>query len=103
MNETSSSLTESPLLQMGRGLARARILKSLTQVDIANACGISRASVQAIEGGRNVGVSAWLAVATRLGYLDDLLSVMQQEKPSTIEQFQAIAQGHQAKRKRVRK
>lgn len=88
---------------MGKRLAQARILKGMTQEDMAQACGASRRAIQHMEAGLNVGLATWLQAAGHLGYLGDLVGVLQQDKPVNMDQFQAIAKGKMERRQRVHK
>lgn len=102
MNSVSPEIAQT-LEKLGARLARARTLKSLTQQELALACGVSRRVIVQMEAGRNVALSTWLSAANRLGYLPDLLAIMDQDKPATMDQFQLIARGELDQRKRVRK
>lgn len=103
MSTTPAIAIEQTLAHLGQRLAQARILKSLTQEDLAAVCGVSRRLIQRMEDGQNVTVGTWMTAASHLGYLGDLVEVFQQEKPETMGQFQAIAQGKMKNRHRVRK
>ena len=100
---TDTPSLEQALSRMGQDLARARVLKNLTQDELAQVCGVSRRAIQHLEAGKNVAVALWMAAAMRLGYLTDLLDVMEQNKPATMEQFQGLANGRHVRRQRARK
>lgn len=97
------SLASDVLVQWGGALAQARVLRAMTQAELAQACGVSRRAIQRLEAGENVALELWVTVAQHLGYLADLMAVMAYTKPTTMAQFQALAQGRPLALKRARK
>ena len=103
MHTTPPTPLDHALSHLGRRMAAARIFQCMTQDDLAQACGVSRRAIQHLEAGRNVALSTWLAVADRLGYLQDIVGAMAHDRPTTIKQAHAIAEGRYAQPKRVRR
>ena len=95
-------MENSPSKQLGQSLQSARLLKNLTQTELALRGGVSERVIKKLEAGQNVSMEVFLSVAEVLGYLPDFLFLMKQDKPATIEQHQALAKGMLARRKRAR-
>lgn len=103
MKQPAPIVVDEAQARVGRLLARARVLQEMTQADLARAIGVSERVIQRMEAGANTTVSTWLCAAQRLGYLDDILSVMKQDKPNSLEHAQAIAENSFRRRQRVRR
>ena len=72
---STSSTDEHILEQLGKRIESSRIDHNLTQAQLSREAGISRPTVQRLEGGRDVNLSSLLRVLRVLGLLDriDLL------------------------------
>lgn len=90
------------LQESGRLLQRARLLKNWTQADLAAQLGVSVRAIKRMEAGDNVRVSTFIQALNALGYLSDFLHLLSQDRPSTIEQYQLIADGSLDQRQRAR-
>lgn len=97
-----SARLQTPMDVLGKRLQAARVLKNVTQAALAKQVGIGERVLKRLEAGGNVSLESWLKVAEHLGYLKDLMGVFRQEKPTTIEQHQAIAQGRHKPKLRAR-
>jgi transcriptional regulator with XRE-family HTH domain len=103
MKTPTVSDIDQALSHMGKRLARARLLKQITQEEMGLICGVSRRAIQRMEAGRNVAISTWFTAAARLGYLSDLTGVLEQDKPTGMDQFLAIAKGTIERGRRARR
>lgn len=90
-------------IELGKRMADARILREMTQCELAEVCGVTERTIRNMEAGRNTSLSTWLVAAGHLGYLNDILSVMRQNKPKTIEQADALARRAYTRPQRIRK
>lgn len=87
---------------VGSRLRDARLLKNQTQAQVADRVGVGERVIRKLEAGENVGLDTFLAVCDHLGYKTDLLTVLGRDKPSTIEEHQAMRFGRLARRRRAR-
>lgn len=78
---------------IGARLKKARLLKNLTQAQLAEKVSASERSLRNLESGENTQTDVFFRVLQELGYLDDLSVLLSLPKPNTIEEHQAISQG----------
>ena len=93
----ASQTTDAAILrEMGERLARARLERNLTQVQLAEQAGISKPTVQRLESG-NVAtqLSSFLRVCRVLDLLERLDALVPQPVPSPVEQLK-----HQGRKRR---
>lgn len=77
-------------------------MKNRTQADLARLAGVSERAVRKAEAGDGVTLETFGALVQALGYADEVLFVLEQPKPTTLEEHQRIAMGHHRPRKRAR-
>lgn len=87
---------------VGQRLQRARLLKNWTQAEFARQLRVSERVVVRMEAGENVGSQTLLRALEALGYLQDFFHVLSKDKPTSIEQHEAIVAGHLKRKRRAR-
>lgn len=99
---TLGMTTDHIATEIGARMKAARLLKNLTQAQLAERVSVAERVIKRLEAGQNVHLSTFLAVSTALGYESDLISIFKRDKPTTIEQHQALAHGTYQRRERAR-
>ena len=94
---------ETILITVGDFFRTSRIVRGLTQEQLAQNAGVSKNTVARLENGLGGNLTAWLRLAVALGYEKDLLSVLSKPKVTTIADHQKLGQGKFEGRLRVRK
>lgn len=86
MSDLASTLTDEVLLQeLGGRLARQRLQRDWTQVELAHEAGVSKRTVERLEAGHSVQLSSWLRVLRALGLVGRLAQLLPGEQPSPME------------------
>lgn len=85
--------------KVGELIQRARVLRNQTQESLARELEVSVRALRKVESGEPVNASTLLSVVRALGYEKDLLSILAQPKPVTIEQHQTLANGAKPRRR----
>ena len=75
------------LLEIGRRLERTRLEKNLTQADVAEMAGVSRATLQRLETGQGVAATSLIRAFRALGLLDALERTVPELPLSPMEQL----------------
>ena len=91
-----------PTQDVGALLQKARLLKNMTQAQMARRANLSERTLRKLEAGENVGLAVFLDVARELGYADDLLVILKQDKPTTFDEHVALGEGKYRRRGRAR-
>lgn len=86
------------LAELGRRLARTRLERNLTQEQLAHEAGVSRATVERLEGGEPVKSTSLIRVLRSLDRLDALDRLIPEPLPSPVERLKL--QGRQRRRAR---
>lgn len=84
---------------IGSLIQRARLVRNQTQEDLAQEAGISVRALRKLENGDTVNSSLFFDVIRVLGYEQDILTILAQPKPRTIEQHQDLANGKRIRRR----
>jgi transcriptional regulator with XRE-family HTH domain len=87
---------EAVLAELGRRLARTRLERNLTQVELGEEAGVGLATVQRLEDGQSARLSSLIRVLRVLGFLDALELLIPEPTPSPIERLKL--QGKQRQR-----
>lgn len=96
------STNEAVLTELGNRLARLRLDRNLTQIQLANEAGISKNTVQRLESGAVAAqLSALLRVCRVLGLMENFDSLIPEPAPSPIAQLKL--QGRKRRRATGRK
>lgn len=78
-----SSQSEKVLLaRIGDKLKSLRLAANISQVELANRCGLSRTSISEIEKGKNMTISTLISILRQLKQLDLLHDLVTIENPS---------------------
>jgi transcriptional regulator with XRE-family HTH domain len=88
------------LAELGRRLARSRLERNLTQEQLGREAGVSRATVERLEGGEPVKSTSLIRVLRSLGRLDALDRLIPEPLPSPVERLKL--QGRRRRRARGR-
>ena len=83
------------MAELGERLARSRLDRNLTQEQLAREAGISRDTLQRLERGGGVALTALLRVLRALGLLERVEALVPEPLPSPIEQLE-----HEQRRRR---
>ncbi|MDP6978709.1 MAG: helix-turn-helix domain-containing protein [Myxococcota bacterium] len=73
------------LEELGKRLARRRLDLNLTQAELAHEAGVSKRTVERIEGGHSAQMASWLRVLRVLRMVDALEAAFPEPRPSPIE------------------
>lgn len=85
MRFTDLSTDQAALEELGRRLRRTRLERNLSQAQLANEAGVSRSTVNRIEGGESVQLANLLRVLRFLGLLGGLEELVPEPTPSPID------------------
>jgi transcriptional regulator with XRE-family HTH domain len=96
MKISSELADEAVLAELGRRLARTRLERNLTQVELGEEAGVGLATVQRLEDGQAARLSSLIRVLRVLGLLDVLELLIPEPTPSPIERLKL--QGKQRQR-----
>jgi transcriptional regulator with XRE-family HTH domain len=91
-----SSSDDAVLGEVGRRLARTRLERNLSQMQLAHEAGISKATVERLEAGEPIKSTSLLRVLRSLGMLEALDRLIPEPLPSPVERLQL--QGRQRRR-----
>jgi putative transcriptional regulator len=75
------------LRELGKRLKRHRIDRNLTQAMLANEAGVSKSTVERIEGGGSTQLNNFVRVLRILGLLDNIDLLVPKPAPSPMEQM----------------
>lgn len=75
------------LAELGERLVGVRLSRNLSQAKVADEAGVSRDTVQRLEAGDSVGLSALVRILRVLGLLSSLDAAIPEAVPSPIEQL----------------
>ncbi|MBX3130172.1 MAG: helix-turn-helix transcriptional regulator [Polyangiaceae bacterium] len=84
MKATSDSAVQKAL---GERLARVRLERNLTQTELADQAGVSKRTVERLEGGGSTQLSSFIRICRALGLLERLEQLVPPPVPSPIEQL----------------
>lgn len=84
MKATSDSAVQKAL---GDRLARIRLERNLTQTELADQAGVSKRTVERLEGGGSTQLSSFIRICRALGLLERLEQLVPAPVPSPIEQL----------------
>jgi len=88
MNITKQATDEAVLVELGGRLARIRLQRNLTQGQLATQAGVSKRTVERLEGGAvATQLSGFIRVCRVLGVLERLDSLVPEPVPSPIAQL----------------
>lgn len=89
MVHTNQSPDERVLADLGERLARQRLVRNLTQDDLAREAGVSKRTVIRLESGKSSQMTNLIRVLRALGLLDQLIAVVPMPLPSPLEQLRS--------------
>jgi transcriptional regulator with XRE-family HTH domain len=89
---------ETVLAELGRRLARTRLERNLSQQQLADEAGVSRATIERLEAGDPIKSSSLIRVLRSLGLLDALDRLIPEPLPSPVERLRL--QGRRRRRAR---
>lgn len=89
---------ETVLRELGSRLARTRLERNVSQQQLAREAGVAKATVERVEGGREVRLTSLVRILRALGQLDALNLLIPEPLPSPIERMRL--QGRRRQRAR---
>jgi transcriptional regulator with XRE-family HTH domain len=98
MRFTNLLSDEATLQEMGERLRRLRFGREWTQIDLAQAAGVSRGAVERLESGASIQLTSLLRCLRALGQLENLEQLLSDAEPGPIE----LLEGQGQPRRRVR-
>jgi transcriptional regulator with XRE-family HTH domain len=87
MRFTELQSDEVVLTELGQRVARARLSRNLSQVQLAREAGVARETVQRLEAGEGIRLTAFVRVLRALGLLSGLDAAIPDALESPIEQL----------------
>jgi transcriptional regulator with XRE-family HTH domain len=84
------------MAELGERLARTRLERNLSQQQVATTAGVSKRTVERLEAGSPVQLTAFIRVMRVLGLLEGLNALVPEPLPNPIEQVKL--QGHRRRR-----
>ena len=87
MNIEETNTDDVVLQELGRRLARRRVERDLTQEQLAQEAGVSKATVERLEAGQAVKSTSLIRVLRSLGLLEALNRLVPEPLPSPIERI----------------
>jgi transcriptional regulator with XRE-family HTH domain len=90
------------LARFGERLAAQRVARELTQAQLARAAGVSKRTVERLEGGESAQVRSLLRVLRVLGLLEGLEALVPAPLASPLERLREEQQAERARPRRVR-
>lgn len=102
-NIESINTDEAILAEMGSRLARQRLGLNLTQNELADRAGISKSTVERIEGGGSAQLSSWIRILRALGFVEGLNQLVPEPQPSPIAQLKLRGKERQRARKKKKR
>ena len=86
--------------RLGQQLQRARLSRNQTQEHLAQETGLSVRAIRKLETGEPVTLETFLKAATHLGYMEDILMVLDRSAAMTIQEHQHTNLARQRRRAR---
>jgi transcriptional regulator with XRE-family HTH domain len=83
---------EAVLKELGSRLREARLIRNLSQADLASEAGLGRVTLQRIEDGRSGSTANLIRILRALDLLDDLDRLIPAPTPSPVEQLRRRGQ-----------
>lgn len=96
----SSTSDASLLAALGQRLERLRLDAGTTQADLAEAAGVSKRTVERLEGGASVQLTNLVRVLRALGVVDRFASMLPESRPRPLE---VLDRGRQPRRRAPRR
>jgi putative transcriptional regulator len=90
--------TAATLAELGERVGRHRLERNLTQRQLADEAGISRATLSRLEGGESVQLTSLIGLLRVLGLLDRLEVLVPEPVPNPIERLKTEGQRRQRAR-----
>jgi transcriptional regulator with XRE-family HTH domain len=87
MKIVGQSTDSAILVELGTRLMHARLLRNLTQDDLANAAGVSKRTVERLEAGHSVQLTNLIRVLRALFLLQNLEQLIPPKGPTPLEQL----------------
>lgn len=91
---------ESILKEIGYRLSRQRLALNLTQTELADRAGVSKSTVERIEGGDSAQLSSWIRILRALGLVTGLDQLVPEPQPSPMAQLKLRGKERQRARKK---
>ncbi len=95
MNDIVSTFDDTVQQEIGKRLARLRLNKNLTQSQMAEEAGVSRATVTRLESGHSTQLSNFIRILRVLGLLDKMDTLIPQSQISPMEQLKLAGKQRQ--------
>ena len=78
MNNESTKSDQAILTELGQAIAKERLNINMTQIELANEAGVSKATVQRMEDGKSTQVTNLIRILRALNLIDDFLNFLPQ-------------------------
>ncbi|HVU05029.1 MAG TPA: helix-turn-helix transcriptional regulator [Polyangiaceae bacterium] len=88
MKIQSTWTDEATLRELGKRLARYRLARNLTQADLAREAGVSKRTVERVEGGESAQLSSFIRLLRALGLGGGLDTLVPESSPSPLEELE---------------
>lgn len=87
MTGIQSKADQQVLAQLGERIDRRRLDRNLTQAQLAQAAGVSKSTVERLQGGESTQLTNFIRILRALDLLDRLDALVPAQPPSPIEQL----------------